>query len=245
MKIEEMRKHEWSISWSGGKDSTATVILCHKLCIPIKEIVHVRMMYDDVIPATLPVMTDFVDHAVNMFKTWGYNVRVVNSNKSAKDIFMAKYKRSKHLERNGHCYGITALGRGFCTFSGVKQKTIESLSSSEYKMIGYGCDETTRLHRLTDKKVSIMAELGVKESDAFEICSNYNLLSPLYDLGFKRDGCFFCPNAAKFERQYLKEFHPELVSKIYDMVKMCDYNIDGFEKRNNWLAQYLKDSETI
>ena len=26
MNIEEMKQHEWSISWSGGKDSTATVI---------------------------------------------------------------------------------------------------------------------------------------------------------------------------------------------------------------------------
>ena len=37
MNIEEMKQHEWSISWSGGKDSTATVILCHEYGIPIKE----------------------------------------------------------------------------------------------------------------------------------------------------------------------------------------------------------------
>lgn len=108
-------------------------------------------------------------------------------------------------------------------------------------MIGYAFDEVDRLHRLTDKKCSIMAELGIKEYDPFDICRKYNLLSPLYDLGIKRDGCWFCPNAAKFERQYAKEHYPELVEKIYKMIDMCDYSIDGLEKRNNWVAEYLKD----
>ena len=37
MNIEEMKQHEWCISWSGGKDSTATVILSHEYGITIKE----------------------------------------------------------------------------------------------------------------------------------------------------------------------------------------------------------------
>ena len=102
-----------------------------------------------------------------------------------------------------------------------------------------------RLHRLTDKKCSIMAELEIKEQDTFDICRKYNLLSPLYDLGIKRDGCWFCPNAAKFERQYVKEHYPELVEKIYEMIDMCDYSIDGIENRNHWVAEYLKDKSDI
>ena len=70
-----MKQYEWSISWSGGKDSTATVILCHEYGIPIKEIIYVRMMYDEELPATLPVMTDSVDNAIKIFKSWGYKVR--------------------------------------------------------------------------------------------------------------------------------------------------------------------------
>ena len=86
-----------------------------------------------------------------------------------------------------------------------------------------------------------MAELDIKEQDTFEICRKYNLLSPLYDLGIKRDGCWFCPNAKKLERQYIKEHYPQLVKKIYDMIEMCHYSIDGLENRNNWVAQYIKD----
>ena len=108
-------------------------------------------------------------------------------------------------------------------------------------MIGYASDEVNRLHRLTDKKCSIMAELGIKEEDTFNICRKYNLLSPLYDLGIKRDGCWFCPNSAKLQREYLKEHYPQLVKNIYDTIEMCDYSIDGLKNRNNWVAQYIKD----
>ena len=42
----------------------------------------------------------------------------------------------------------------------------------------------------------------------------------------------------------IKEHCPQLVKKIYDMIEMCDYSIDGLENRNTWVAQYLKDKET-
>lgn len=238
MNVKEMRKHEWSISWSGGKDSTATIILCHEYGIPIKEIIYVRMMYDEDLPATLPIMTDFVDRAIKVFESWGYKVRLVKSIKTAKQLIEARYKRSRYEYKNGKPYGVTAFCRGFCKFTDVKKNTIKTVLNSEYEMIGYASDEVERLHRLTDKKCSIMAEIGIKEYETFDICRKYNLLSPLYDLGVKRDGCWFCPNAANFERQYVKHHYPELAKKIYEMIDMCDYSIDRIEKRNHWVSEW-------
>ena len=79
MTIDEMRQHKWRVSWSGGKDSTATIILMHENDVPIDRIVYVRMMFDDELPATLPVMTDFVDKTIDRLKEWGYEVEVVKS----------------------------------------------------------------------------------------------------------------------------------------------------------------------
>ena len=200
MTIEEMREHEWVISWSGGKDSTATVILCHKYRIPIKKIVYVRMMWDDKLPATLPVMTEFVDRAKEVFESWGYPVEVVHSIVTAKEITEKKYFRSKKYPyKNGKYYGITNFMRGFCKFTGVKQNTIAMLAKEDYEMIGYASDENERISRLTDTKQSIMVALGVTEEMTFPLCREYNLLSPLYDLDISRDGCWFCPNAGKRE----------------------------------------------
>lgn len=67
MSIEEMRKHEWTINWSGGKDSTCTIIACIKYGVPIKEINYVRMMYDNNFPAVLPVMNKFIDECIEFF----------------------------------------------------------------------------------------------------------------------------------------------------------------------------------
>lgn len=238
MTIDEMRKHEWTISWSGGKDSTATIILCHENGIPIKEIIYVRMMYDDTMPATLPVMTDFVDRSKKVFEKWGYKVSIVESIKTAKSLSNMKYKRSKKLERNGKPYGVTNFGRGFCIFSGIKKKTINSIVKNEYELIGYASDEKQRLGRLTDTKQSIMLTLGVIEREAFSICKKYNLLSPLYDLGFTRDGCWFCPNAGKEARNFLRKYYPELVNEIIWMIEVCGYDVSTMSKRNNWVADY-------
>lgn len=239
MTLEEMRNHEWHVAWSGGKDSTATIILMHENNVPIKEINYVRMMYDNELPATLPIMTEFVDRASIKLEEWGYKVNIIKSPKTAVDIINNVYKRSKHEERNGKKYGISNFMRGFCKFSGQKLAAVKHIDG--YEMIGYAADETNRLHRLSDKKQSIMATLGVQESETFGICREYELLSPLYDLGIKRDGCWFCPNCTEREREMLKSKHPELVKKIYEMIEMCDYDISQMRKRNNWIKEYFRE----
>lgn len=238
MSLKEMMEHEWSVSWSGGKDSTATLILMHELGIPVRNIIYVRMMFDEETPATIPVMTDFVDRAKKVFEGWGYPVTVVKSNKTAMDLAKCVYRRSKFEDRNGHCYGITNFVRGMCKFTDVKQKTIKSLQDSlDYEMIGYACDETERLHRLGDRKQSVMVAMGVKENDTYDICRRYDLLSPLYDLGLNRDGCWFCPNAKPDERNLIRERYPELVTKIRGLIKLCDYDILSLYRsgRVNWM----------
>ena len=133
MTLDEMRQHEWIVSWSGGKDSTATIILMHENNIPIKEIVYVRMMYDDTIPATLPIMTNFVDKSKITLESWGYNVRIVYPDKTANDYMNATYKKSKYPDRIGKQYGITAFMRQMCKLEGEKEKAIKTSINNRTK----------------------------------------------------------------------------------------------------------------
>lgn len=240
--LEQLRERKWVISWSGGKDSTATVILCHKYGIPIKRIIYVRMMWDEKLPATLPVMTSFVDRAKAVFESWGYPVDIMPSIKTAKSLTEKVYFRSKvHPEKNGKPYGVMAFGRGHCKFTGVKQDTIKSLvHSDDFELIGYAVDEEDRIHRLTDRKQSVMCTLGVTEVDAFNVCREFGLLSPLYDMKISRDGCWFCPNAGVKEREILKAQYPELIVEIKRMIEMCEYDTSYLVTRNNWLQDYIK-----
>lgn len=242
MTIDEMRQHEWVVSWSGGKDSTATIILMREHNIPIKKIIYVRMMYDDEMPATLPIMTKFVDKTADQLRAWGYDVEFVKSKQTAWDVANTIYKRSKYPMKNGHKYGLCCFSRGGCTFTRVKQDTIKEMQKlyvDEYQMIGYASDESERVKRLGDKKQSIMYELGVTEQGATELCQKYGMLSPLYELGFKRDGCWFCPNTSKLEREYIKQKHPELYEKIKIMIALSSYRIAGYYTKNLWVKDWF------
>lgn len=245
MTIEEMREHEWSVSWSGGKDSTATILLMREHGIPIKQITYVRMMWDDELPRTLPLMTEFVDQTAEVFRSWGYKVVMIPSAKTAVQLRDSVYKFSRRPELNGHKYGVIAFLRGYCRFSGIKTRTIKKYSEKDaWEMIGYRADEEDRIHRLGGKKQSIMVALGIRESDAFEICRKAGMLSPLYFAKISRDGCWFCPNCSKKWRELLRREHPELVQKITDMIEeTLDIMKAGAISRNNWVIDYFKQKD--
>ena len=88
-----------------------------------------------------------------------------------------------------------------------------------------------------------MVALGIKEKQAFEICRKYDMLSPLYDTGVGRDGCFFCPNAGKKEREILYRDYPELAQEIYDMISKTNIQVVlRLQHRNNWIKDYLENN---
>ena len=246
MTLEEMKLHKWRVSWSGGKDSTATIILMHENNIPIEKIVYVRMMFDDELPATLPVMTEFVDRNIERLREWGYEVEVVKSKKTAFGISEQIYKRSKYYASIDQKYGISGFTRGACVFQKEKPNAINSVQDAEYEMIGYAADETSRLHRLGGGKQSILVALGVTEEETFEICNRYDMLSPLYDKGIGRDGCFFCPNAGKKAREMLKTEYPEMAQRIYDMIGKTNCQaVFRYKNRNNWIKDYIENDGVL
>ena len=242
MTLEEMRRHEWSINWSGGKDSTATIIACIKKNIPIKEINYVRMMFDDKLPATLPIMTDFVDNCIDRFTNqYGLNVNVVKSESVMDAVANKVYSRSKYKQLNGTRYTLGYLSRGMCAFNRYKVKALKSIVNIEYEMIGYAIDETKRIHRLNHPyQESILCTLAIKEEKCFDICKRNNMLSPLYGLGIKRDGCWFCPNVSKVEIEYIKKNYPKLVKIIYNEFDERQENF-LFANKNGWVQSYLTD----
>lgn len=244
MTIEEMRKHEWIVSWSGGKDSTATILLMLENKVPIKKIIYVRMQWTEEIPATLPIMTEFVDRAIERFEQIGLNVEL-HKTEPLKDLTKKTYtERTKRKYKIGKPYGVSSFMRGGCKATDQKQKTIASVNTKgEYEMIGYAADETQRLHRLDDKRQSIMLELGIRENDTYSICRKYNLLSPLYDLGITRDGCFFCPNVKQNEINLVVNSRPDLYNEIVEMIETTlSYhdNPQVLARNNNWVKYYMQ-----
>lgn len=238
MTIEEMREHEWDVPWSGGKDSTATILLMLEHGIPIRQVTHVRMMWDDNLPATLPEMYQFVDEAAEKLRGMGCKVEIVHPKKTAVDLCTTKYRKAKDADRNGKPYGATAFCRGACRLTEAKSKASRAHAGG-LRMLGYAADEAARLHRLGEEIQSVLVATGTAEKDCFDICREAGMLSPHYGSS-TRDGCWFCPNATKRERKRLREEYPELVKKIEWSIELMDYHIGDLLAQNHWMADYAR-----
>lgn len=101
-------------SWSGGKDSTASVILDHIHGLPPSKIIFSEVMFDRKreISGELPEHIDFVrNKAKPLFESWGYEVEIVRAEKDYLDLFYHVIQKSKVQERNGKYAGWLMGGK--------------------------------------------------------------------------------------------------------------------------------------
>lgn len=226
------------ISWSGGKDSTATVILFHE---HEKELINpgdnVIIMFAEVmfdakhnISGHNPDIIDFIYAQKRIFESWGYEVRILRANGKRKDFLDFFYhtmgKSRKVPEHEGMRYGFPQSG-----MCGVKRdlklQPIEAFkkqmaNTKHIDYVGIAKDESKRLESLYKQPntVSLLDRYGYSEEDAKELCIKHNMLSPQYLLGNgkqKRDGCWFCSNAKLCEHRVIKERLPEAWEKYISL----------------------------
>lgn len=76
--------------WSGGKDSTASIILAHIHHLPITEIVFCEVMFDKSrnISGEIPEHIDFIRNiAIPIFEEWGYKIKILHADCDYMDLF--------------------------------------------------------------------------------------------------------------------------------------------------------------
>ena len=209
-------------SWSGGKDSTASIILAHEHEEPLDLIIFSEVMFDKDISGELPEHIEFIkNRAIPQFEEWGYEVKILRSEKTYMDYFLKKFERSKTSERNGKKYGFPMMNRcvinSHCKMPPIRQFW-KSLNCEYTQYVEIATEEKARLERLvkTRNNMSLLKKYNYTEKDAFELCKKYNLLSPVY--GFtKRGGCWFCPNARPAQLRHLYKNHKDLWGKLLDL----------------------------
>ena len=75
-------------SWSGGKDSTASIILAHLNNEPLDTIIFSEVMFNEEISGENPKHINFImNKAKPLFESWGYEVIILRSDKTYMDIF--------------------------------------------------------------------------------------------------------------------------------------------------------------
>lgn len=224
------------LSWSGGKDSTASVILAHQHKIPIDLIIISLPYFDKAkgIYADHPLHIDFIfNKAIPLFESWGYKVKIVSSDKDYKYWFFKKRGNNcKNPKYNGKTYGWL-LG-GMCSMNQEKttpiKDFIKELDMGWQCIVGIGIDERKRLAKMRNRKnqTSLLEKYGYNEKKAYELCKEYGLLSPLYEMGGMRQGCFFCPNASIKEFAKLQKNYPNLWQELLDLNELYRKNKTQF-----------------
>ena len=184
-------------SWSGGKDSTAAIILDHIHGLPPSTIVFCEVMYDKKrgISGELPEHIDFVKNvAAPKFREWGFQVDLIQSETDYMENFYHVIQKSRN-GNNGKMRGFPLSGR--CTINrDCKMKPIydyykrTGLDKSEIiQYVGVAVDEPERLERLRGtNKVSLLERYGYTERMALELCEEYGLLSPSYQFTTRGGG---------------------------------------------------------
>lgn len=211
-------KKEYIASFSGGKDSVATIILAKEKNEPLNTIIFSEVMFDENISGELPEHINFIKTRCKpLFESWGYNFEILRAKKTYMDCFNHIITRGP---RKGIRKGFPMVGK--CDIArDCKLKPIkEYLKRKEHEItqyIGIAIDEPKRLERLDGiNKISLLAKYGYTEQMAMELCKKYNLLSPLYGFS-RRGGCWFCPNAKNAELKHLRKEHKELWQKLLEL----------------------------
>ena len=173
-------------SWSGGKDSTASIILAHEHNEPLDLIIFSEVMFDENISGELPEHIDFIKNkAIPIFESWGYEIKILHAKLNYMDIFMREPTRGKHFG-TGKKTGFPMSGK--CQINkSVKVLPIKNFLNSvgeEFtQYIGIAVDEPVRMERIVNSgnKVSLLEKYGYTERMAFDLCKKYDLLSPIYE----------------------------------------------------------------
>jgi len=226
------------VSWSGGKDSTATIILAHMLGLPIDLIVMCVLWFDKKrgITGENPEHIAWVyNYAKPLFESWGYKVEIISSEKDYMHYFYKVRQKSKYPEYVGKYYGWVLGGK--CKMQGEKEQPIKHYLKSLGKpgvdyieYVGICADEKDRIETLMKKKGkrSLLAENNYTQPDAKRLCADYGLLSPTYGIA-KRGGCWYCPNQGVPELARLKQQHPELWNELVELSQVENTITRGFK----------------
>lgn len=238
------------ISWSGGKDSTATIILAHELGIPIDAVVIALLYFDKergIYAADPDHIEWLMEFAVPKIRSWGYNINIYEARHDYMYWFNKIYEHSKVEGRNGKKHGF--LIGGMCSLTGEKQRAIKRIDKEfvgHSHICGICADEPERIERMVKRgQRSLLSENGFTQDDARRICEEYGLLSPIYRK-HRRDGCWFCPNASIKHYSRLKTERPELYSELEKMSKdknLASYGFKygkTFQEVDEMVDEYLK-----
>lgn len=209
-----MPKPRVKVNWSGGKDSTAAVILNIAEGYDVVAVCYVPM-FDQKTPLIMPYHLQFLQEAAARFRSLGVDVHFVHGI-TYTDFVLKKTTRGKNA---GLIHGFPLPYAGWCAFArDSKIKALKDIYVGAYHWedIGIAFDEQDRQKQLSVRKRSILVSKHITENEARQICIDNGLLSPLYAVR-NRDGCCICPHASLTELRDWFDAYPGSREKLHEL----------------------------
>lgn len=232
-------------SCSFGKDSLAQIIVALQHGRPIDEVVYSEVMFTHDISGEFPEHRNFIyNTAIPKLKSrYGLKMVVLRSKRTMWNDFHTVRVRGVNA---GKLRGFPIPG--LCTINrDIKIQPIREYLKDQGEVtqyVGIAADETERLARLIGtNKISLLAQYGISEKEAFDICKAHGLLSPIYQFA-RRNGCFFCPNASMSELRHIYHNHPDLWFKLHELQETPNTSRRCFTKSKTILdleLQFMKE----
>ena len=204
------------ISLSGGKDSTAVLLLMLEKNEPIHSVVFFNTGWE---------FPEMEDHINKLEKYTGLSFIRLKPKKSfnywlnERPVIARKGHLKGKVHRLGH--GWPAQMRRWCTR--LKIDAIEKYYKKQEKFIsciGFAADETKRITTVQKKKWQErypLIEYSITEGEALQYCYSHGFdWGGLYEL-FGRVSCYCCPLQRIGELRNLRKYRPELWAKMLEM----------------------------
>lgn len=214
-------------SLSFGKDSMAMLLEIIKRKLPLDYVIYCDIKYSNEISGEHPVMAKWIPEAEKILKDkFGIEVIHLSFEKTFVEQFYTVKQRGKHI---GDIYGFPLTIGAWCN-DRLKMRPINDFFKSILRTgetitqyIGIAQDEPERLERYKEcqsasHKYVTLADFGITENEALEICKEYGLLSPIYGEHY-RGGCWFCPKQCLRDLWELYTKYPTYFNLLEDLEK--------------------------
>lgn len=193
------------VSFSGGKDSTAMLLLMIEKGYNIDEIVFFDTGWE---------FPEMYDHIKKVEEYTGLKVTYLHPDKPF-DYWMFDHVKTKGKNKGQKGYSWPDFRNRWCT--ALKRETINKYLKTTGKHTQYVGIVFDEQHRpLNENKRYVLIEEQMTEKEALQYCYDLGFdWSGLYEL-FDRVSCYNCPLSRIGELKNVHDYKPELWAKMQD-----------------------------
>lgn len=220
--IFNTQDHYHAVSLSGGKDSTAMLLLMIERGMPIDTVISADTGME------FPEMYEHLARVDDyLFRERGLHITTLRHPKGFEWMMFEEPKQRKSSIENRARYGVPPYGNGWpgirvrwCTGqlkTHLVNKEVNRLKADKAALhyVGIAADEAKRCKN----DIYPLVMWGITEADALQICYDRGFdFGGLYKI-YNRASCWCCPFQRIGELRKLRRHHPELWAKLMELDK--------------------------